>query len=170
MEQHLPQLALMKLPQFITTFALICNKTKLPQFVIDIYFCYRVLLFLLYNLCDLWWGFVIDRSCDHMLLKNILSPPSPGQWPPFLARCDLSRAGHNDRVTWLIYHVITLYSQKCTSPVSQRQWPLKLVGLWVRVKRLHLLFQVTFRPSDHVVFEKRHVSTNARSQNSARYI
>ena len=24
---------MMKLPQFVTTFALICNKTKLPQFV-----------------------------------------------------------------------------------------------------------------------------------------
>ena len=39
-------------------------------------------------------------------------------------------------VTWLIYHAIKLYLQKCTSPVSQHQWPL-----WVRVKRLQLLLK-----------------------------
>ena len=61
----------------------------------------------------------------------------------------------------------TLYEQKGASPVSQRQLPLNLVGLWSRVKGPHLLFQVTCRSSDHVVFEKRHVSTNARPQNSA---
>ena len=40
----------------------------------------------------------------------------------------------------------------------------KLVGLWVKVKRSHLLFQVTIRPSDYVLFEKRHVSTNVKPQ------
>ena len=35
------------------------------------------------------------------------------------------------------------------------------------MKRPHLLFQVTYRSSDHVLFEKRHVFTNARPQNSA---
>ena len=99
--------------------------------------------------------------------KKALSPPSLGEWPPILARCDLSRVYHNHRVTWLIYAVITLYLQKGASPISQRQWPLNLVGLWVRVKGPHLLFQVTFRSNDHVLFEKRNVSTNARSQNSA---
>ena len=101
------------------------------------------------------------------MYKKALSPPSLQQWPPILARCDLSLVGHNHRVTWLIYHVITLYSQKGASPVLQRQWPLKLVRLWVRVKEPHWLFQVTCRSSYHVLFEKRHVSTNVRPQSSA---
>ena len=46
------------------------------------------------------------------------------------------------------------------------QWPLNLVGLWVRMKEPHLLFQVTCRASDHVIFERHHVSTNARPHNS----
>ena len=58
-----------------------------------------------------------------------------------------------------------LYSQKGASPVSRRQLPFNLVGLWVRVNGSHLLFQVTFQSSDHVLFEKSHVSTNARPQN-----
>ena len=83
-----------------------------------------------------------------------------------LARCDLSWVEPNHRVKWLIYHVIKSYSQKA-SPVSQRQWPKILVGLWVRVKGPHRHFQVTCRSRDHVLFEKRHESTNARPQNSA---
>ena len=63
--------------------------------------------------------------------------------------------------------MITLYSQKVASSVSQRQWPLNLVGLYVRVKGPHLLFQVTCRSSDHVFFEKRNVSTNGRPQKLA---
>ena len=35
------------------------------------------------------------------------------------------------------------------------------------MKGPHLLFQVTCRSIDHVSFEKRHVFTNARPQNSA---
>ena len=86
-----------------------------------------------------------------MILKKPLSPPSLGQMPSILARCDLSQVDHNHRVTWLIYHVIMLHSKKCVSPVSQRQWSLNLVGLWVRVKRPRLLFQVTCRSSDHML-------------------
>ena len=93
--------------------------------------------------------------------KKGLSPRSLGQWLPILARCDLKWVDHNHRVMWLIYYVTTLYSQKRASPVSQRQWKLNLVGLWVRVKRPHLLFQVTCRSSDRVHFEKRHVPTNS---------
>ena len=63
--------------------------------------------------------------------------------------------------------MITLYSQKGASPVSQRQWPLNLVGIWVRVKRPHLFFQVNCRSNDHIIYEKRLVSTDARPQNSA---
>ena len=111
---------------------------------------------------------VTHSSCDHMILKKTSTPPSLGQWSPILARCDLSRVDPNHRVTRLIYHVITSFSQKCASSVSQRQWPLNLVGLWVRVKRPHILW--ICRSSDHVLFEKRHVSTNARPQNSAGYI
>ena len=110
---------------------------------------------------------VTHWSCDQVICKKSLSPPWLGQWPSISASCDLSWVDHNHRVTWLIYHVIMLYSQKGTSPVSQRQWSSNLVGLWVRVKGPHLLFQVTCRSSDHVLFEKRHVSTNAMPQNSA---
>ena len=99
--------------------------------------------------------------------KKALSLPSLGQWLPILASCDLSWVDHNHRVTWLIYHVITLYSQKWASPVSQRRWPSNLVGLWVRVKKPHLLFKVNCRLSNRVFFEKRHVSINAGLQNSA---
>ena len=99
--------------------------------------------------------------------KRALPLPLLGQWPPILARCDLSWIGHSHRVTCLIYYMIMVYLQKGASPVSQCQWPLNLAGLWVRVKRPHLLFQVTWRSSDHVLFEKCHASTNARPQNSA---
>ena len=99
-------------------------------------------------------------SCDHVLLKKALSPPSLGQCPPILARCDLSWVDHSHWVTWLIYHVITLYSQKGASPFSQRQWSSNLVELWVRVKGSHLLLQVTCRSSDHVLFQKRHCYLN----------
>ena len=36
-----------------------------------------------------------------------------------------------------------------------------------RVERPHLLFQVTCRSSDHVLFGKRHGSTNKKLQNAA---
>ena len=110
---------------------------------------------------------VTHWSFDHVILKNALSPPSLGKWSPILAKCDLSWVDHNHRVTWLIYHVITLYLYKGTSPVSQRQWPSNLVGLWVRAKEPYLLSQVNWRSSDHVLFEKRQVSTKAKPQNSA---
>ena len=99
--------------------------------------------------------------------KKALSSPLLGQWPPILVRWDLSWVQPNHRVTWLIYHAITLYSLKGTSPVSELQWPLRLVGLWVKVKWPHQLFQVTCWSSNHVIFEKRDVSTNARRHNLA---
>ena len=98
--------------------------------------------------------------------KKALSLPLLGQWLLILANCDLSWLDHNHQVKWPIYHVITLYSQKVASLFSQRQWPSNLVGLWVRKKEPHLLFQVKCRSSDRVLFEKRHVSTNAGLQNS----
>ena len=111
-----------------------------------------------YKLCDLGWGYLTHQVTwliNHMITwyakKKALSPPSLGEWPPILARCDLSRVYHNHRVTWLIYDVITLYLQKGASPISQRQWPLNLVGLWVRVKGPHLLFQVTCWSSYYVL-------------------
>ena len=86
--------------------------------------------------------------------KKALSPPSLGQWPSILATCYLSWVDRNNRVTWLIYHVITLYSLKGSSLVSQRQWLSNFVGLWVRLKEPHLLFQVNCRSSDCALLEK----------------
>ena len=127
----------------------------MPQFVIHIYFFIEFCC----SYCNLSHptSHVTHWSRDHVICKR----------NPILARCDLSGVDHNHRVTWIIYHVITLHSQKGASPVSQCQWPLNLVGLWVRVKGPHLLFQVTCRSSDHVLSEKRHISTNARPHNSA---
>ena len=85
----------------------------------------------------------------------------------FGAKFDLSWVDHNHWVTWLNYHLITLYYKKGGSQVSQHQWPSDLVGLWVRMKGAYLICQVTCQSSDQVLFEAFHVSTNARSQNSA---
>ena len=98
--------------------------------------------------------------------KKSLSLRLLGQWLPILASCDLSWLDHNHWVKWPIYHVITLYSQKGASPVSLRQWQSNLVGLWVSVKEPRLPFQVNCRSSNHVLFEKRHVFTNAGLQSS----
>ena len=125
-----------------------------------------------YNFCDLRWGYLTHRVAwliDHVIMwyaKKALSPLWLGQWPPILARYNLIWVDDNYRVTRFIYHEITLYSQKGASPVSRRQWPLNLVGLWVTLKGPNLFFQVTCRSGDHVLFEKRNVSTNARPQNS----
>ena len=104
--------------------------------------------------------------CSRDFFKKALSLLLLGQGLPILASCNFSRLDQNHRVKWPIYPVIKLYSQKGASPGSQRQWPSNLVGLWVRVKEPHLLFQVNCRSSDCVLFEKRHVSTNAGLQNS----
>ena len=146
----------MKLPEFVTMFALICYKTKLPQ-----HLWFRVRGFY-------WPSHATHWSRDHMLLKTGLSPPSLGQWSPILAGFYLrSWLVHTHHFTWLICHVIMLYSQNGASPVSKRQWSSNLVGLWVWMKGPHLLFQVTCPTSDHVLFERRHVSTNSKPQNSA---
>ena len=47
---------------------------------------------------------------------------------------------------------------------------IKLGRVMSQGEKTHLLFQITCRSSDHVLFEKRHVSTNARPQDSAAYI
>ena len=107
-------------------------------------------------------------SFHQVICKKSLFPPSLGQWPPIRSKCGLGWIDHNHCVMWLIDHVIMLYSQKGASPFSQCQWPLNLIRLWVRLKKSHLLFQVTFRSIyDHALFGKYHASTNARSQNSA---
>ena len=108
---------------------------------------------------------VTHWSYDHdIFFKKALSLPSLRQWLPILVSCDLSWVDFNHRFTRPIYHVITLYSQKGASPVLQRQGPSNLVGLWVRAKEPHLLFEVNCRSSDRVLFEKWHVSTNAELQ------
>ena len=106
-------------------------------------------------------------SCDHVILKKSFTSTFARIIATNFSKEWLSWVGRNHRVTWLIYHVITLYSQKGASPVSQHQWPSNLVRLWVRVKGPHLFFQVTCRSNDHVLFEECHASTTARPQNSA---
>ena len=44
---------------------------------------------------------------------------------------------------------------------------IKLGRVMSQDEEADLLFQVTYRSSDHVLFEKLHVSTNARPQDSA---
>ena len=112
---------------------------------------------------------VTHWSCDHVILKGFISIFAKTMATNFikvwleLSWTQLSRS----HVTDLSCHVITLYSYKGASPISQRQQPPNLVGVWISVKGPHLLFQITCRWSDHIVFEKRHVSTNARPQTSA---
>ena len=120
-----------------------------------------------YNLCNLRWGYLTHRVTwliHHVITwygkKSFISTFAKAIATNF-SKVWLSWIDRNHRVTWLVYHVITVYLHKGASLVSQRQWQLKLVGLWVRVKRPHLLFQVTYRSSDHVHFEKHHLSTNA---------
>ena len=131
------------MPQFVTMFALICNKTEQPQFVIHIYFCYWVLLLLLQ---PLWFRVKVSHppthvtqwSCD--IKKRALSPPSLCQWPSILSRCDWSWVEHNNRVTWLTSRVITFYSQKMHLQFHNANDHQTWWGLWVRLKGLHLLF------------------------------
>ena len=146
----------MKLPEFVTMFALICYKTKLSQLL-----WFRVRVFY-------WPSYATHWSRDQILLKTGLSPPSLGQWSPILAGFYLrSWVVHTHHFTRQTCHVIMLYSQNGATLVSQRQWSSDLVGLWVQMKGPHLLFQVTCPSSDHVLFEERHVSSNSKPQNSA---
>ena len=120
------------MPWFVIP-APICNKTRLPQFVTQA--CPNLLYIYIfaiesccsyYILCDLGGGYLIHRVTLHIDNvipwhgEKVLSSSSLGQWPPVLARWDLSWVDHNYRVMWLIYHVITLYSQKGTCPVLQK--------------------------------------------------
>ena len=133
--------------QFVITLAQICNfeaapicNTSLSQFVIDIYFCYWVLLLLLY---PLWFrvrmtdplSHVTHWSCDHeIFFKTFISTFA-------------STIATNFIKMWLKSSWIQLLSQvtqKYASPVSQRQWKLNLKGLWFRVKSLMKLFTIVF--------------------------
>ena len=105
-------------------------------------------------------GHVTHWSCDHVILKKTFARIMATNFSKVSLKSSWPQPSSH------VAHVscITLYSQKCAFPVSQGQLPLNLVGLWVRVKRPHLLFQVTCRSSDHAIFEKSHVSANARPQ------
>ena len=83
------------------------------------------------------------------------SSPLLGQWPPVLARCDLSWAIESLESSIMWSH----YIAKGASPVSQRQGPSpwNWVELWVTVKGPHLFFQLTWQSRDYVFFEKRHI-------------
>ena len=84
-----------------------------------------------------------------------------------LARCKSSWVDHNHWFMWLIYPVITLYSQNGSSyKVQVTATPMTIKLGRVRVKKPHLVVQVTCQYRDHVLFEKRHVSFNRRWQNS----
>ena len=120
----------MKLSQFVTMFALIFNKTKLPQFVTQtcpnlLYIYIFVITFCCsyYNLYELGWGYLTHRTelqrvtwlIAHVIMwyaKQSFSSTFARQWPPILARCDLIWVDHSHRVMWPIYHMIMLYSQK----------------------------------------------------------
>ena len=120
----------MKLPKFVTTFALICSKTKLPQFVTQAYSICNTYIYIFviefccsyYNLCDLGWEYLTHRVTwliDHGIMsyaKKALYSPLLGQWQPILAWCDLSWVDRNHRVMRLLWstdHVI--FTKKCIS-------------------------------------------------------
>ena len=118
------------------------------------------------------WSRDIKKKLNMILKKSLISTFGITMATNFskvwLSWVELrSWVDHNHWITWLIYHVITLYSQKGVSPVLQRQWPSNLVVFWIKMKGPHLLFQVTGQSSDHMFCEKRLVSTNAGPQNSA---
>ena len=92
---------------------------------------------------------IIDNLITWYAKQNFISSFAREMTTNF-TRCDFSWVDLNHWVTFLIYHVIMLYWQKGASPVSQRQWTLNLVRLWVRVKGHHLLSQVTCWSSDHM--------------------
>ena len=130
------------MPQFVTMFALICNKTEQPQFVIHIYFCYWVLLLLLQ---PLWFRVKVSHPPTHVT-----------QWS-----CELNTTieSRDSLLVWSRFIPKKMHLQFHNANDHQTWW-----GLWVRLKGLHLLFLVTCWSSDYVHFEKRHVSTNARPQ------
>ena len=101
-----------------------------------------------------------------MICKKALYPLPLGKWLPVLARVWVKLSWTLLSSHGIIYHVITLCSQKGASPVSQRQWSSNLVGFWVRVMVSHLLFQVACQLRDHVLSEKGHISTDARPHKS----
>ena len=61
-------------------------------------------------------------------------------------------------------HVV--FAKSCISSFTTPM-TLNLVGLWVTIKGPHLLFRVTCQSNDLLLFENRHVSPNARQQNSS---
>ena len=104
---------------------------------------------------------VIHWSCNHVIFKNTLSSPSLGQWPLLLARCDISWPQPSSHMNHLSCDHAIL-AKMCTSSFTA-----PMTTKLGRVERPHLLFQVTCRSSDHVLFGKRHGSTNKKLQNAA---
>ena len=134
----------------------------MSQFLIHIHFYYLLLLLLLLTL---WFRVRVSHppihvtywSCDHEICKK--SSNFSKVWLTFIWPQPSSHVTHLS-----CNHVLFV---KRWSPVSQRQWPFNFVVLRVKVKGHHLLIQVTCWKSDCVIFEKRHLSTNARPQHSA---
>ena len=120
-----------------------------------------------YNLGDLWLGYLTHGVT--WLIDYVITWYAKKPFISTFARTmvtNLSKAWL--KLSWpqTSNHVTHLscdrVMQKGASPISQHQLPLNLVGLWIKVKEPHLLFQVTCRSSYHVLFEKPHVFTNAR--------
>ena len=107
---------------------------------------------------------VIYWSCDHVMLnKSYISSFGRTIANNFSKMwLKLSWPQPSSDVTHLLCHYVIF--AKSLFLVSQRQYPLDLVRLWVIVKGQQVLLQVPCRSSGHVLFEKRHVSTNSRPQ------
>ena len=131
--------------------------------------CSSVLLLLLQ---PLWFrvrvshpsSHVTRQSCDHVICskKNFISTFARTMTTSFSnVWLKLNWPQPSNHVTHLSCdHVI--FAKTCI-PSFTTPMTIKLS----RVKGPHLLFQVTCRSSDHMLFEKRHAFINARSQNSA---
>ena len=133
LKHHLPQFVIMKLPQFVTTFTLICNITKLPQFVTQacpnlqytyifvIEFCCSF-----YNLWDLGWMYVTHQ------------------------------------VTWLIDHVITWFFKKTLISTFARIIAINFIKVWLKLSWKKPSRNLTHLSCGHFIFSKRCISSFTR--------
>ena len=105
-----------------------------------------------------WW-------CDHMICKKSFTSTLARIMATNFSKVWLKSSwpepsSHGTHLSF--DHVI--FAKRCISSITM---PMTIKLGMVRVKESQLLTEVTCRSSDHLLFEKRHVSTNARPQNSA---
>ena len=110
-------------------FDLICSKTKLPQFVIQV--CPNLLYIYI---------FVNEICCSYYNL------------------CELGRRYLIHQFTWLIYHVTTLYVKKALSSLSLGQSPANFSKMWLKLSWSQPSSHVIYISCDHVIFLKRSIS------------